>query len=56
MDPNFCRNIKEIYIMGGNIEGVGNRTGAAEFNFFCDPEVAHIVIHNMKCPITIFPW
>ena len=21
MDPNFCRNIKELFIMGGNIEG-----------------------------------
>lgn len=56
MDPNFCRNVKEIFIMGGNIEGVGNITAAAEFNFFCDPEAAHIVLHNMKCPITIFPW
>jgi len=36
--------------------GLGNATAAAEFNFSCDPEAAHIVIHNMKCPITIFPW
>jgi inosine-uridine nucleoside N-ribohydrolase len=21
MDPNFCTNVKEIFIMGGNIEG-----------------------------------
>jgi inosine-uridine nucleoside N-ribohydrolase len=31
-------------------------TAAAEFNFYCDPEAAHVTIHNMKCPITIFPW
>ncbi|PSN30983.1 hypothetical protein C0J52_26845 [Blattella germanica] len=36
--------------------GVGNITAAAEFNFYCDPEAAFITIHNMKCPITIFPW
>lgn len=56
MDPNFCTNVKEIFIMGGNIEGIGNVTAAAEFNFWCDPEAAYVAIHNMKCPITIFPW
>jgi hypothetical protein len=36
--------------------GIGSATAAAEYNFFSDPEAAHIVIQNMKCPITIFPW
>jgi hypothetical protein len=31
-------------------------TAAAEFNFYCDPEAAYITVHNMKCPITIFPY
>jgi len=35
---------------------MGNAAHRAEFNFSCDPEAAHIVIQNMKCPITIFPW
>nr|CAD7454828.1 unnamed protein product [Timema tahoe] len=56
MDPNFCNNVKHIIIMGGNSEGIGNVTAGAEFNFYCDPEAAHICLHNMKCPITIFPW
>ncbi|PNF39343.1 hypothetical protein B7P43_G01510 [Cryptotermes secundus] len=56
MDPSFCTNVKEIFIMGGNIEGIGNVTAAAEFNFWCDPEAAYVTIHNMKCQITIFPW
>ena len=38
------------------ILGVGNVTAAAEFNFYCDPEAAYVTIHNMNCPITIFPW
>ncbi|XP_047113623.1 uncharacterized protein C1683.06c-like isoform X1 [Schistocerca piceifrons] len=56
MDPRFCTNVKEMVIMGGNIAGVGNITAAAEFNFHCDPEAAHVVLKSMKCPITIFPW
>jgi hypothetical protein len=39
-----------------NFSGIGNTTAAAEFNFYCDPEAAHVVIRNMKCPITILPW
>jgi inosine-uridine nucleoside N-ribohydrolase len=31
-------------------------TAAAEFNFYCDPEAAYVTVHNMKCPITVFPW
>ncbi|XP_069683399.1 nucleoside hydrolase-like isoform X2 [Periplaneta americana] len=56
MDPAFCSNLKEVFVMGGNSGGIGNVTAAAEFNFYCDPEAAHVVIHNMRCPITIFPW
>lgn len=56
MDPHFCTNVKEVVIMGGNIAGIGNVTAAAEFNFHCDPEAAHVVLKSMKCPITIFPW
>jgi hypothetical protein len=39
-----------------HFSGVGNVTAATEFNFCCDAEAAHIVIQNMKCPITIFSW
>lgn len=52
----FAKNVKEIYIMGGNHQGVGNFTRCAEFNFYCDPEAAHIVMSKSKCPITILPW
>lgn len=44
---------ERIYIMGGGISG-GNRTKAAEFNFFCDPEAADEVLQS-GCPITLVP-
>lgn len=42
--------------MGGNHRGVGNISRCAEFNFWCDPEAAHIVLDESKCPIIIYPW
>jgi purine nucleosidase len=34
-------------MMGGNMEGLGNITTTAEFNFFADPESAHVVINKL---------
>lgn len=42
--------------MGGNSHGVGNVTSCAEFNFYSDPEAAHIVLTESKCPLFILPW
>ena len=42
--------------MGGNHEGIGNVTKAAEFNFFADPEAAHTVLRLTACPTTIASW
>lgn len=36
--------------------GVGNVSSSAEYNFYADPEAAHIVLESVKCPITIVPW
>ncbi|KAH8385736.1 hypothetical protein KR093_010013, partial [Drosophila rubida] len=52
----FGRNVKDIYIMGGNYLGRGNSTRSAEFNFHSDPEAAHAVLLKARCPITILPW
>lgn len=49
-------NIKGIWIMGGNHLGIGNVTKSAEFNFYSDPESAHIVLDSLDCPIHILPW
>ncbi|XP_055637463.1 nucleoside hydrolase-like [Toxorhynchites rutilus septentrionalis] len=56
MYPDARDKMKDLYIMGGNRHGVGNTTKAAEFNFWADPEAAHIVFNNVQCPITLFPW
>ena len=42
--------------MGGNSEGIGNASVAAEFNFHADPEAAHVVVESARCPVTIVPW
>lgn len=52
----FGQDIKDVYIMGGNYQGVGNSSRAAEFNFHSDPEAAHAVLLKTPCPITILPW
>ncbi|PSN55432.1 hypothetical protein C0J52_05686 [Blattella germanica] len=52
----FSKNLKGIYIMGGNSTGMGNITAAGEFNFYSDPEAAHIVLTSASCPIHLLPW
>ncbi|CAD5112351.1 DgyrCDS1585 [Dimorphilus gyrociliatus] len=56
IDDEFAKRIKELYIMGGNLTGVGNVSRAAEFNFYSDPESAKIVLKEYKCPITMICW
>ncbi|XP_067002244.2 nucleoside hydrolase isoform X1 [Anabrus simplex] len=53
---DFADNLQALYIMGGNCTGIGNVTSAAEFNFYNDPEAAHIVLSSAVCPITLLPW
>ncbi|RWS02002.1 inosine-uridine preferring nucleoside hydrolase-like protein [Dinothrombium tinctorium] len=56
IEPKFFELTKSLLIMGGNIDGLGNATAAAEFNFYYDPEAVDIVLTNVQCPITILPW
>ena len=44
--PYLGTRIKQIVIMGGNIDAPGNSTKAAEFNFWFDPEAASIVLNS----------
>ncbi|XP_041127623.1 inosine-uridine preferring nucleoside hydrolase-like isoform X1 [Polyodon spathula] len=56
MDPTFPQKLKDLYIMGGNMEGKGNRTVCGEFNFVMDPEAAYVVLNEFSCPMYIATW
>lgn len=43
--PEIKNHIDEIIFMGGSTTN-GNVTPAAEFNIYCDPEAAHIVVSS----------
>ena len=55
-EPLFTERVKEIFIMGGNTDGVGNVKASAEFNFYNDPEAAYVVLRESQCPLFIVPW
>lgn len=40
----------------GNHRAVGNITRTAEFNFYFDPEAAHVVLNESTCPIKVVTW
>lgn len=54
-DPDFPRNVKTLYVMGGSNNGRGNITAAAEFNFYVDPEAAKAVF-AAGFEIVVIPW
>ena len=57
-EPTFARNVKSLMIMGGAIallpDGAGNITPNAEFNFWVDPEAAHVTLRS-GIPIELSP-
>ena len=57
-NPGFAANVKQLVIMGGAIallpDGAGNITPNAEFNFWVDPEAAHVVLRS-GIPIELSP-
>ena len=50
--PDVESSIKEMVIMGGAVDGPGNRTPDAEFNIWNDPEAAQRVFES-GIPITL---
>jgi purine nucleosidase len=42
-EPRIAKALKQLWIMGGTDNGVGNVTPAAEYNFYVDPEAAAMV-------------
>uniref|UniRef100_A0A0B6YQS7 C2H2-type domain-containing protein n=1 Tax=Arion vulgaris TaxID=1028688 RepID=A0A0B6YQS7_9EUPU len=55
LDPLVSNHLKEVYIVGGNIEGQGDFSSCAEQNFLFDPEAAHIVLQEITDAI-ILPY
>ena len=43
-DPSLPERVGTVWVMGGTNNAVGNITPAAEFNFYVDPEAAHVVL------------
>ncbi|XP_061592999.1 inosine-uridine preferring nucleoside hydrolase [Cololabis saira] len=56
LDPGFPQKLRDLYIMGGNMEGKGNVTLCSEFNFAMDPESAYVVLEEYLCPTYIASW
>ncbi|XP_037032013.1 pyrimidine-specific ribonucleoside hydrolase RihA-like isoform X2 [Bradysia coprophila] len=56
MYHDFADKVKSLYIMGGNCSATGNSSSCAEFNFYCDPESAFILLKSLQCPIYMLPW
>lgn len=56
LDPEFPKKLKDLYIMGGNMEGKGNVTLCAEFNFLMDAESAYVVLEEFLCTTYIATW
>jgi len=53
--PDISALVREVYVMGGAANTVGNVTPAAEFNIWCDPEAAEIVFHS-GMPLMMVGW
>jgi len=54
-NPAIAGNVSRCVIMGGNPCCEGNVTPAAEYNIWCDPEAARIVVHS-GLPIELVGW
>ncbi len=56
LDPSFPGKIKRLVFMGGATSAMGNTVNiAAEWNIFCDPEAAYIVLSSFP-QATMISW
>ena len=54
-EPAIARAVAHCFVMGGTGAGPGNVTPLGEFNFWCDPEAAAMVLRS-GMPLTIVGW
>ena len=52
--PHIAGAIRRCVVMGGAIRHEGNMPLRSEYNVFCDPHAAHIVLHS-GLPLTLVP-
>lgn len=55
LDREFASKVRQLWVMGGCDNSIGNVTAAAEYNFYVDPEAADIVL-NAGFDTTIVTW
>ncbi|MDH3193118.1 MAG: nucleoside hydrolase [Acidimicrobiia bacterium] len=53
--PEMASAVRHCYIMGGTGAGTGNVTPLGEFNFWCDPEAAKLVLRS-GMDMTMIGW
>ncbi|WP_428940679.1 nucleoside hydrolase [Fontivita pretiosa] len=54
-EPSIVQSVSRCIVMGGNPCCEGNVTPAAEYNIWCDPEAARIVLRS-GLPIELVGW
>ena len=54
-DPAIAKHIGRCVVMGGNPCCEGNVTPAAEYNIWCDPEAARVVLRS-GLPVELIGW
>ena len=54
-DPSLAVRVGRCVVMGGNPCCVGNVTPAAEYNVWCDPEAAEVVLRS-GMPVELVGW
>jgi inosine-uridine nucleoside N-ribohydrolase len=52
-DPAGADRLEKVVVMDGAFEVAGNVTPTAEFNFFMEPEAAHIVLESGVRPVLV---
>ena len=53
-EPELNDLLDAVWVMGGNVNCLGNVTPAAEYNFWVDPDAAKVVLNELD--VTLFDW
>jgi len=53
-EPDLGDLLEAVWVMGGNVNCLGNVTPAAEYNFWVDPDAAKAVVNELD--VTLVDW